>query len=217
MTEASRRALQGMRDLSTLEWYVIPLLVFVLYIYTCEVKKARSSGNWDAVLAGLAVLGMDFVNETWNGWVFHLTQHSALWTTPGKTALRLMMGWNIEIMFMFAVAGVVYYNSLSPSRQDKILGIPNRWFWAMAYSAFAVFVECLLNIGGHLVWEYTYWSRSFSGIWLIFFFGYLHFFVVALWVIGMKSAKAKILTVGSIYSIAIVANLIAFGLLDWSY
>jgi hypothetical protein len=28
-TEASQRALQGLRDLSTLEWYVIPLLAIV--------------------------------------------------------------------------------------------------------------------------------------------------------------------------------------------
>lgn len=40
MTEASKMALQGMRDLSTLEWYVIPLLAFVFYIYTSEMKKA---------------------------------------------------------------------------------------------------------------------------------------------------------------------------------
>ncbi len=32
MTEASRRALTGLRDLSTLEWYVIPLLAIVFYI-----------------------------------------------------------------------------------------------------------------------------------------------------------------------------------------
>ncbi len=33
--------------------------------------------------------------------------------------------------------------------------MPNRWFWAIGYSAFCVFVECLLNMGGHLVWEYV--------------------------------------------------------------
>jgi len=98
-TPASQRALQGLRDLSTIEWYVIPLLAIVLYIYTFEIKKARGSGNWNAVFAGLTVFGMDFINETWNGWVFYLTQHSALWTTPGKTALRTMVGW-------FAVANL---------------------------------------------------------------------------------------------------------------
>jgi len=38
-TPASQRALEGIRDLSTLEWYVIPLLAIVLYIYTSEIRK----------------------------------------------------------------------------------------------------------------------------------------------------------------------------------
>jgi len=82
-TPASVQALENLRDLSTLQWYVIPLLAIVFYIYTAEIKKARQTGNWDAVLAGLTVFGMDFINETWNGWVFHLSQRSAMWTAPG--------------------------------------------------------------------------------------------------------------------------------------
>ena len=78
-------------------------------------------------------------------------------------------------MFMFAIAGLIYYHTLSADPAERILGIPNRWFWAIAYSAFCVFVECGLNMGGLLVWEYSWWNRSFSGIWLIFFFGYFPF------------------------------------------
>jgi hypothetical protein len=33
MTDASIQALQGLRDLTMLKWYVIPLLAIVLYIY----------------------------------------------------------------------------------------------------------------------------------------------------------------------------------------
>lgn len=217
MTEASRAALEGMRDLTTLEWYVIPLLAIVFYIYTAEIRKARASGDWNALFAGLTIFGMDFVNETWNGWVFYLTQHSAFWTTPGKTALRTMVGWNIEIMFMFAIAGIIYYNTLSPRKEDKILGLPNRWFWAIGYAAFCVFVECFLNKGGHLVWEYPFWNRSFGGVWLIFLIGYFHFYVAALLVIGMKSNRKKIITISVIYGIAIVMNVVAFGILGWYY
>jgi hypothetical protein len=216
-TPASQRALEGLRDLSTLEWYVIPLLAIVFYIYTSEIKKAGKNGNWDAVYAGLTVFGMDFINETWNGWVFHLTQRSALWTTPGDTALRTMMGWNIEIMFMFAISGIIYYNTLSENKEDKILGIPNRWFWAIGYSAFCVFVEFLLNAGGHLVWEYPWWHRSFKGVWLIFLFGYFHFYVAALIVVGMKTHQSKIIFVSSLYGIAIIANVVCMGFLGWRY
>lgn len=213
-TPASQMALEGLRDLSTLKWYVIPLLAIVFYIYTNEIKKARNTGNWNAIYAGLTVFGMDFFNETWNGWVFHFTQHSAFWTTPGETALRTMMGWNIEIMFMFAVSGIIYYNTLS---ENKILGISNRWFWAIGYSAFCVFVECILNIGGHLVWEYPWWNRTFWGVWLIFFFGYFHFYVATIIVIGMKSEKYKILTISIIYAIAIIMNIWGMGIMGWKY
>ena len=158
-TQASQAALNGLWDLTMIKWYVIPLLAIVIYIYVTEMKKARETGNWDAIFAGLTVFGMDFFNETWNGWVFHFTNHSAFWTTPGDTALRTMIGWNIEIMFMFAISGIIFYHTLAEKKEERILGLPNRWFWAIGYSVFCVFVECLLNIGGHLVWEYPFWNR----------------------------------------------------------
>ena len=59
------------------------------------------------MLAGLTLFGKDFVNESINGWIMELSDRSALWTAPGPTALRTMVGWNLEIMFMFAIAGIV--------------------------------------------------------------------------------------------------------------
>ena len=217
MTPASEMALQNLRDLTTLKWYVIPLLAIVFYIYTAEIKKARKSGNWNAVLAGLTLFGVDFINETWNGWVFHLTQRSAMWTAPGDTALRTMVGWNIEIMFMFAISGIIYYNTLSEDRSVKILGLPDQWFWAIGYAAFCVFVECLLNAGGHLVWEYPWWHRSLKGVWLIFLFGYFHFYVAIILVVNMKTLQRKIAAVASLYAVAIIANGVAMGVLGWRY
>jgi len=82
---------------------------------------------------------------------------------------------------------------------------------------FYIYVECLLNLGGHLVWEYPWWNRSFAGVWLIFLFGYFHFYVAALLVIGMQTMRAKVMTVASLYGIAIVANAVAMGLLGWRY
>ncbi|RJX35620.1 MAG: hypothetical protein C4525_02910 [Desulfarculus sp.] len=217
MTAASQQALQGLRDLSMLQWYVIPLLAYTFYIYSAQVKKARRSGDWNAVLAGLTIFGMDFVNETVNGWILHFSQRSALWTAPGPTALRTMVGWNIEIMFMFIILGVIYYQTISDDPQEKILGIPNRWFWAIGYSAFCVFVECLLNKGGLLVWEYSFWKLSFGGLWLIFLFGYLHFFVAALIVISLKALRSKITFVSVIYAVAIVMNIYGLGIMGWKY
>jgi len=217
MTDAGIKALDTIRDISMLKWYVIPLLAIVFYIYTAEMKKARETRNWNAVFAGLTVFGMDFINETWNGWVLHFTGRSAFWTAPGDTALRTLVGWNIEIMFMFAISGIIYYNTVSEDKTEKILGIPNQWFWAVGYSAFCVFVEWFLNKGGHLIWEYPFWNRSFKGVWLIFFFGYFHFYVAALLVINMKTVKAKVITVISLYTIAVIANIFGLGIMGWRY
>ena len=131
-------------------------------------------------------------------------------TTPGDTALRTMVGWNIEIMFMFLLSGIVYYHTLSESTTQKIVGMPEKWFWAIGYSVFAVFIECILNIGGHLVWEYSFWNLSFKGVWLIFFFGYFHFFCAIILVISLK-------TMAVIYAVPIIMNILAFGFFGWNY
>ena len=217
MTPATEQALSGLRDLSMIKWYIIPLLSLVFYVYVREIKEARQTKNWNAVLAGLTIFGVDFFNETWNGWVMHLTQRSAFWTTPGDTALRTMVGWNIEIIFMFLLLGIIFYHTLSESKKEKIFGMPEKWFWAIGYSVFCVFVECLLNIGGHLVWEYPFWNLSFKGIWLIFFFGYFHFVCFAILVISLKTLKNKIITVGMIYAVPILMNILAFGFWGWRY
>lgn len=217
MTQATLQALDGLRDLSMVKWYIIPLFAIVLYIYTKEIKLAKQTRNWDAVFAGLAIFGIDFFNESWNGWVLHFTQRSAFWTTPGDTALRTMVGWNIEIMLMFSLVGIIFYHSLSESTTEKILGIPEKWFWAVGFSVFCVFVECLLNYGGHLVWEYPFWYLSFGGVWLIFLIGYFHFFCGAIWVITRKTLKGKISVLAFIYSVPIIMNILAFGVFGWNY
>ena len=217
MTEATIEALDGLRDLSTLEWYVVSLLGIVAYIYTKEIKEARKTGDWNPILCGLTIFGMVLFNETWNGWVLILSGHSALWTAPGDTALRTMVGGNIEIWFMFTIIGMVFYNTLSEGRNKKILGLNEKWFWAVGYSVFCVFVECLLNMGGHLVWEYPFWNLSFGGIWLIFLIGYFHFFCAAMLVIHMKSIKSKLVAIGMIYAVPAVMNIVGMGVLGWVY
>ena len=119
LTAASQRALSGLRDFSMLQWYVIPLLAVLFYVYATEAQKARRSGDWAPVLAGLTLFGMDFVNESVNGWILALSGRSALWTAPGPTALRTMVGWNLEIMFMFAISGIIYHHSLSDDPQQR--------------------------------------------------------------------------------------------------
>jgi len=209
MTESASQALAILRDGSQFQWYVITLLAFVFYVYTVEVQKR----NWSLVLAGLAFWGMDWINEIWNGLVFHFTGYAPVWGAPGKTAFLILIGLNVEITFMFAVSGIIWAKMLPPDRKTKILGLPNRAFIAVAGAVFCVFVEVLLNIVGALTWEYPWWSRSAP--WLIFVFGYLTFFVVAFWVHDIKTMKGKLAVVGTIWAIVIASLVLFIPILRW--
>jgi len=209
MTLATIQALDGLREISMLKWYVIPLLAIVFYIYTQEINKARLTKNWDALFAGLAVFGLDFFNETWNGWVLWISGKSACWTTPGDTGFRVMIGWNIEIIFMFLILGIIFYNSLSPKQDKKILGLNEKWALAIGYTVLCVFIECVLNKANLLIWEYTLWNRTFVGIWLILIVGYFSFFAGAIFVITRKTMKQKIISLGVIYGVPVLMNIIA--------
>jgi uncharacterized membrane protein len=208
-TESARQALSILRDGSQFQWYVIPLLAVVLYLYAVEVERR----NWNLVFAGLALWGVDWFNEIWNGLVFHFTQYAPVWGAPGKTAYLILIGLNIEICFMFAVAGIVVAKLLPRDRSLRILGLPNRFFIAVAASVFCVVVELFLNAVDALTWDYSWWNARAP--WLIIVFGYLHFFVVAFWVHDMPSVRRKAATVGGIFAADAVALALFAGVLDW--
>jgi uncharacterized membrane protein len=209
MTESARQALEQLRDASNLQWYVIPLFALVVYVYACEIEKK----NWNLVFAGLAYWGMDWFNEIWNSLVFHFSGYAPVWGTPGKSAYVILIGLNIEICFMFAIAGIVFAKMLPPDKKIKIIGVPNRLFFAIAGSIFTVFVEVLLNLAGMLTWDYSWWS--IKAPWLIFLFGYFHFFIISFWVFDMKKIKSKVIAVGTIFGFDLVCIIIFGIILKW--
>jgi hypothetical protein len=209
MTESAQQALSILRDGSLFQWYVIPLFALVVYVYANEIEKR----NWSLIFAGLAFWGMDWFNEIWNGLVLHLTQYAPVWGAPGKTAYLILAGLNIEICFMFAIAGIGFAKMLPRDKKQKIFGIPNRWLFAIVGSAFCVFVEYLLNTVGALTWEYPWWNTSAP--WLIFLVGYLYFFLVSFWVLDMESIKKKAITVGAIFAFDIICLILFMGIFKW--
>ena len=209
MTESAQQALSILRDGSLFQWYVIPLFALVVYVYANEVEKR----NWSLVFAGLAFWGMDWFNEIWNGLVFHFSQYAPVWGAPGSTAYLILIGLNIEICFMFAIAGITFSKMLPKDKKMKMLGIPNRLLFAIVGAAFCVFVEYLLNAVGALTWEYTWWNASVP--WLIFLVGYLYFFLVSFWVFDMESVKKKAITVGAILGFDIICLVVFMGVLKW--
>ena len=208
-TPAAAQALRILRDGAQFEWYVIPLLAFVLYVYSAEMARQ----NWSVVFAGLAFWGMDWFNEIWNGLVFHFTGHAPVWGAPAKTAYLILIGLNIEICFMFAIAGVVMSKILPDDRAARILGLPNRWTIAIGGSIFCVVVELLLNAVGALTWDYAWWNVRAP--WLIFLIGYLPFFLVAFWVHDMATRRQQATTVGAIVAFDAACLLIFGALLGW--
>jgi hypothetical protein len=209
MTESARQALSILRDGSQFQWYVIPLFALVVYVYAVEVERR----NWNLVFAGLAYWGMDWFNEIWNALWFHFSQYAPVWGAPAKTAYLILIGLNIEITFMFAIAGITFGKMLPADKHMKVLGLPNRLVFAVFGAVFCVFVEILLNSVGALTWDYPLWCARAP--WLIFLFGYLHFFLVSFWVHDMEKIRSKAITVGTILGVDILALIVFGGILRW--
>ena len=208
-TDSAQQALSILRDGGQFQWYVIPLFAFVVYVYAVEVERK----NWHLVFAGLTFWGLDWFNEIWNSLVFHFTGHAPVWGAPGQTAYLILIGLHIEISFMFAIAGIAFGKMLPEDKKLKVLGIPNRILIAVFGAAFCVFVEVLLNAVGALTWDYPWWSASAP--WLIFLFGYLHFFLVSFWVHDMETVKKKVTAVGIIYAVVLVCIIVFGVVLGW--
>jgi hypothetical protein len=209
MSDFTLQALSHLRDGSNFQWYVIPLLAFVFYVYTVESEKR----NWNLVLAGLAFWGADFVNEISNSLFLRFNGYAPMWAEPGPSAYLILVGLNIETMFMFAVAGIIWTKMLHPDKNFKYLGVPNRWAVAVGGALFSVIIEVLLNSANALTWEWSWWSRSMPL--LIFIFGYLWFFVFAFWVYDMKQLKQKLQVVGGLWAVIILSLIIFASFLKW--
>jgi len=208
-TESASQAMAILRNPATFQWYVITLFALTVYVYAAEVERR----NWSLVFAGLAFWGMDWFNEIWNGLVFHFTNYAPVWGAPGQTAYLLLIGLNIEICFMFAIAGVAFCKMLPADKSLKILGLPNRLVFAILGSIFCVIVELLFNAAGALTWDYTWWNVGAP--WLIFLIGYLPFFLVSFWVFDMPTVKQKIITVGIIFGFDLICLILFAGILHW--
>lgn len=209
ITASAAQAEQLVRNSSHFQWYVISLLLVVIYAYAEQAAEKR----WSVVLAGIAFWLMDWINEIWNGLVFHFSGFAPIWGTPGGSAYTLLIGLNIEISFMFALMGLATVRMLPPDRHLKILGINNRWVMAVTNSILCVCVEVWLNHVGALTWEWSGWNARAP--WLIFLVGYLPFFAVAYWVHDMESRVSQVKVVASLAAGVGAALAVFAGVLSW--
>lgn len=191
------------------QWSTVTLLALVIYVYSVEIERRR----WDIVLAGLALLMMDLFNELVNSAIFHLTDRAPLWTVTGDTSYLIFIGLSIEILFMFAVAGIAFVKTLPADHRMKILGLPNRLFMVLAFSLFCVIVELFLESTGYFHWDYWWWNTPF--IPLIVIFGYGTFFAVAAWVFDMGSNTRRQVKVVAVMATVNLLLGVGLGLGGW--
>lgn len=201
-SEFTQSALTILRNpQATMQWYVVPLFLIVLYIVTKELHEK----HYKVVLGGLALWGMDLFNEIWNSMICFLSGYAPVWGTPagvGDTSLLILIGYNIEISMMFLVMGISVCLMLPEDRKAKILGINNRIFFALVLTTAAVAVECFLNYCGILTWEWPFWQRSCP--WLLWLIGYLPFFATAFYVHDRPTTKGAVKAVGGILGFDVV-------------
>ena len=89
--ELTRQALSILRSPENFQWYVIPLLALVVYVYTNEISKK----NWKGIAAGLSLYLVHWFYEIMNALIQYGSGH-ALWTVPAGTAFLLLVGVGIE-------------------------------------------------------------------------------------------------------------------------
>jgi hypothetical protein len=208
LTAYTREALRQVRDPHLFKWYAVALLAFVVYVYAVEVERRR----WDVIAAGAAVWLADWFNEIINGLVLHASGRAPLWATTGPTAYQFLVGLNLEIMFMFALAGIVYAKLLPPDRKLRILGMPNRLAVALGLSIVSVAVEVFLHASGTFHWHYWWWNVQSLPV--IVVFGYLWFYLYAAWVYDSRPRR-RIALLGGLAAINLAMGLV-FGVgLGW--
>jgi len=194
MAPSAQQSLSILRDSSNFEWYLVPFLLVVIYVYFVEIGRK----DWSAVCGGLAFWAMDWHAEIWNAVIFHLSGFAPLWGTPGKTAYQILIGLNIEISMMFLIMGMAAMKLLPADSRARILGLPSRLFVGALLAACCILVEMVLNAVGALTWEYWWWSTRFPFI--LFGIAYLPLFLVAFRIHDIGKVRGKVAATAALYA-----------------
>jgi hypothetical protein len=202
--QATQDALSILRSGQYFQWYVITFLALVIYVYANEFSKK----NWKGIAAGLSLYMVHWFFEIVNALIQHFSGN-ALWTVPTGTALLLLVGVGIELSFMFSIAGLVLSKLLPADPKLKILGIPNRIFFAVANAALFSVIEILLAKTPAFVWVYKWWGAI-----PVFITVYIPFFVISFLCYDWKPKVQKIF-IGSLAGVNVVMLAVFAGILHW--
>lgn len=202
--EVTEAALRILRSGANFQWYVITLLALVVYVYASEYSKR----NWKGIAAGLSLYMVHWFVEIVNALIQHFTGH-ALWTVPTGTAFLILVGVGVELSLMFSVAGLVLSKLLPEDPKLKILGVPNRLFWAVLNAAFFSVIEIFLVKTPAFAWVYPWW-----GALPVFVTVYVPFFVVSFLCYDWPPRVQK-LFIGIAAAVNGAALIVFAGILRW--
>ena len=202
--ELTQQALDLLRNPDYFQWYVIPLLALVMYVYANEFSKK----NYKAIAAGLALYGVHWFYEILNAMIQHFSGH-ALWTVPTGTSYLLLVGVGIELSLMFAIAGLVMSKFLPEDPKKKILGINNRLFFAIMNAAGFSIIEIFLATTPAFHWVYNWWGAI-----PVFVTTYIPFFLAAFLCYDWRPKTQKRF-LAIVWGIDVVAMIVFAGILHW--
>ena len=202
--KATTQALAILRSGENFQWYVIPLLAAVMYIYLNEI----SNQNWKGVAAGLALYMTHWFFEILNALIQHFSGH-ALWTVPTGTAFLLLVGVGVELSLMFSVAGLILSKLLPADPKVKLLGINNRLVFAVANAAFFAIFEIFLAKTPAFVWVYSWWGAI-----PVFVTVYIPFFLAAFYCYDWKPAVQRRF-IGGLAALNAGMLIVFAGILRW--
>ena len=185
-SEAARAAVEAakeaVRSTANFDWTFIALLALVVCgVYVPQIKKK----NWNGIAAALALYGVHWLYEIGNAVICHIWDYP-LWTvTLESTSFILLIGVCWELSLMFSIAGFTA-DILPEDKNKKILGINNRWFFAVASALGFSLFEIFLASTPAFVWVYPWW-----GALPVFITVYIPFFLAAYLIYDAKPNTQK--------------------------
>lgn len=160
----------SVRSRANFDWTFIALFAVIIYVYASEIKQK----NYKGLVAGLSLYGVHWLYEIANALIQSGTGY-ALWTvSPESTSFILLVGVSWELSMMFSIAGLIMAKLLPANPSLKILGIHNRWIFAIMNAAFFAIFEIFLAGTPAFIWTYSWWGAI-----PVFITTYIPFFLAA--------------------------------------
>ncbi len=202
---AVEAAKAAVRSTDNFNWTFIALLALVFIgVYIPHIREKR----WNAVAAALALYGVHWLYEILNAVICYIFGYP-LWTvTPESTSWIILIGVCWELSLMFSVAGFTA-ELLPEDKNMKILGINNRWFFAIGSALGFSLFEIFLAGTPSFVWVYKWW-----GALPVFVTVYIPFFLAAYLIYDapVKTQKRFLITVWGLVALLLV-TLIPLGII----